>query len=153
SDGKVELGIVPLGALGIVFSSLLVFAAGSAMDTALPVKSQFAYWGSCLGLFLLGTSAGLYDVPLEAYLQYRSDLQKRGAVLAGSFFLSYALIVLSCGLFYLLSKTLGLSPSTIFMLAGLITIPVAVYIIWVVPDWTFRFLLWLVTHSIYRLRI
>lgn len=153
SEGKVELGIVPLGALGIAGSSLLVFLAGSQMDPALPPKGQFAYWGSCVGLFLLGTSAGLYDVPLEAYLQFRSEQRTRGTILAGSFFLSYALIVVSCGVFYVLSTVLGLTPGAIFMLSGMITIPVTVYAVWLMPDWTLRFVLWLLTHSIYRLRV
>jgi acyl-[acyl-carrier-protein]-phospholipid O-acyltransferase/long-chain-fatty-acid--[acyl-carrier-protein] ligase len=153
SEGKVELGIVPLGAVGMSISAFLVFLAGSQMDLAIAAKQQFAYWGSCAGLFLLGISAGLYDVPLEAYLQFRSDHRTRGMALAGSYFLSYALIVLSFGVFYLLSSTFRLTPSAIFMVAGVITIPVAVYIVWLMPDWTFRFAMWLVTHSVYRLRV
>lgn len=153
SDGKVELGIVPLGAVGIVISSFLVFISGSLVDAAIPIKSQFAYWGSCVSLFLLGASAGLYDVPLESYLQYRSHPKQRGTILAGSYFISFSLIVASSGLFYLLHEVIGLSASLIFLLAGIATIPVAVYIIRLLPDLTFRFFLWLMTHTIYRLRV
>ena len=35
-------------------------------------------------LFLLGTSAGMFSVPLEAYMQYRSPPRERGSVLAAS---------------------------------------------------------------------
>jgi acyl-[acyl-carrier-protein]-phospholipid O-acyltransferase / long-chain-fatty-acid--[acyl-carrier-protein] ligase len=152
SEGKVELGIVPLGALGICFSSLFVFLAGSLVNPDAEVKAQFAYWGSCIGLFVLGTSAGLYSVPLEAFLQYRSELKTRGMVLAASYFLSFTLVVISTGIFYLLYE-MGLTATQVFMLAGLVTVPVAVYIIWLVPDWTVRFILWLWTHSLYRLRV
>ncbi|WP_437187596.1 acyl-[ACP]--phospholipid O-acyltransferase [Planctomicrobium sp. SH668] len=153
SDGKVELGIVPLGALGIAVNSILICVFGSFVDPSLPTNGQVAYWGSCIGLFLLGASAGLYDVPLEAYLQMRSDPQRRGTVLAGSFFLSYVMILVSFGVFYLLRAVIGLSPGSLFLLMGIMTLPVVVYLVWLMPDWTFRFCLWLVTHSIYRLRL
>lgn len=153
SEGKVELGIVPLGALGIACSAFLVFLSGSQMAPGLPAIAQFAYWGSSLGLFLLGLSAGLYEVPLEAYLQFRSTAKHRGTVIAGSYFISHVLIILSFGFFYLLGTIWGLSPIFIFLLTGLITIPVIAYTLWLMPDWTLRFCLWLITHSAYRLRV
>lgn len=153
SGGKVELGIVPLGGLGVVFSALLVCLAGSQVDPVLEAKSQFAYWGSSLGLFLLGVSAGLYDVPLEAYLQLRSDPRNRGQILAAGYFLAYLLILVSFGVFYLLSVTLALHPESIFLLLAFVTVPVVGYAMWVMPDWTFRFALWLVTNTFYRLRV
>ena len=39
-----------------------------------------AIW-ACFLLFFLGTSAGLFSVPLEAYLQHRSPRDARGSVL------------------------------------------------------------------------
>ncbi|TWT57920.1 Bifunctional protein Aas [Thalassoglobus neptunius] len=153
SEGKVELGIVPIGAVGIVVSSFFLVAAGWMYTPDYPPKEQFAYWGSCLGLFLLGSSAGLYDVPLEAYLQFRSDRKNRGMVLAGNYLISYVCIVLSAGVFLLLREVLDVSPLNIFLLGGLITIPVAWYVVFVVPDLTFRFFMWLLTHTVYKLRI
>lgn len=153
SEGKVELGIVPLGTLGIIASTVLVFISGSMFDPTIAVKEQFAYWGSCVGLFLLGTSAGLYDVPLEAYLQFRSTRKNRGTVLAGSYFLSYVFIVLSAGIFVVMRSVLHLSASSIFLVSGFITIPVMLYILVLLPDVTFRFFMWLLTHSVYKLRV
>ena len=153
SEGKVELGIVPLGGIGIVCSSLFVFLAGWSFDPDLPTKGQFAYWGSCVGLFLLGASAGLYNVPLEAYLQFRSDRKNRGTVLAGSYFVSYSLIVLSSGVFYLLNGIMELSANQIFLIAATITIPVVIYVVYLMPDLTFRFVMWLWTHTFYRLTV
>lgn len=147
SEGKVELGIVPIGALGIIFSTIFIFCSGSLF------AGPYAYWGSCLGLFTLGTSAGLYDVPLEAYLQFRSDRKTRGTILAGSYFLSYVFIVLSAGILVFLDRVLGLSASAIFLLCGLLTIPVMAYILSLLPDLTFRFGMWLLTHTVYKLRV
>src|SRR5690606_30541234 len=47
----------------------------------------------------------------------------------------------------------GFSPEAVFMFAGLGTIPVAVYVFRLIPDVTVRFVLWLATHSIYKLRV
>ncbi|MDA7503883.1 acyl-[ACP]--phospholipid O-acyltransferase [bacterium] len=149
SEGKVELGIVPIGGLGIIVSSIVIFISGNLLGT----WSSFAYWGSCVGLFCLGASAGLYDVPLEAYLQFRSTRKNRGTVLAGSYFITYVFIVISAGLFVLMSSVMKLSPTSIFLVCGLMTIPVVGYVLYLLPDLTFRFAMWLLTHTVYRLRV
>ncbi len=153
SGGKVELGIVPMGALGIVFSSLFIFLSAVFVDPSEPPFSQWGFFASCLGLFLLGTSAGLFDIPLEAYLQYRSDDATRGTILAGSNFVAFSFILLSCGLFFLMDGPLGMTSAEIFMVAGLLTIPVAFYVLKLLPTAFLRFIAWLMTHSVYRVRI
>ncbi|MCA9089110.1 MAG: MFS transporter [Planctomycetaceae bacterium] len=153
SDGKVELGIVPLGAIGIIVSSLSVWLSGVMFNPDLPTQEQFAYYFGIASLFLLGCSAGLFDVPLESYLQFRSDVRNRGTVLAGNYFLSYTMIIVSCGFVYLLLTVLQVKPMTVFLIAGLMTIPVTMYLIYLLPDLTFRFVLWLFSHSFYKLKV
>ncbi len=153
SDGKVELGIIPIGAVGIVLSCLFTFAAGASMNPDFPAKEQFAYWGSCVGLFFMGTSSGLFSVPLEAYLQFKSDPKQRGLVLAGSFFITYVCIIASLGVFFVLSEPFALSSSVIFLAGGLFTVPVLFYSLRILPDWTFRFVTWLVMKTFYRIRV
>jgi acyl-[acyl-carrier-protein]-phospholipid O-acyltransferase / long-chain-fatty-acid--[acyl-carrier-protein] ligase len=153
SGGKVELGIVPLGIVGVVLSSLMLFFAGREVDPSGNVPAQPAFWWTCFWLFQLGASAGLFNIPLEAYLQHESDDETRGTVLAGSNFTSFTLILASCGLYFLLREGFGFSPATIFMIAGIGTIPVAVYVFRLLPDVTVRFVLWLATHSLYKLRV
>lgn len=153
SGGRVELGIVPLGALGIIGSSLLTFLASTAVDPAQPILDQWAFFVSCGGLFLIGASAGLFNIPLEAYLQYKSDERTRGTILAGSNFVSFTGILLSCGLYSLLRGPLGMTSGEVFMMAGLLTIPVAIYVFRLLPAAFIRFLMWLATHTIYRVRV
>src|SRR5262249_34359013 len=64
SGGRVELGIVPLGAMGIVVTSLALFVTGSDVQ-----HSRYA--PTILWLVLLGAGAGLFNVPLESFLQHR----------------------------------------------------------------------------------
>ncbi|MDD5629984.1 MAG: MFS transporter, partial [Elusimicrobia bacterium] len=60
SREKVELGLVPMGAVGLVlFPADLAFAAAS------PVRAA-------LDLFLAGMSAGVFVVPLDAFIQQRT---------------------------------------------------------------------------------
>ncbi len=149
SEGKVELGLVPFGALGICISALLVYITGSMVD-----PSGYVWFYLCCGsLFLLGAGAGMFNIPLESYLQYRSDPNDRGMILAGCNFITFLFILLSLGLFYLLRGGLGLSPTAIYAVAGLGTIPVLVYVLRLMPDLTFRFFLYLISHTLYRLKI
>ncbi|MFV0445301.1 MAG: acyl-[ACP]--phospholipid O-acyltransferase [Planctomycetaceae bacterium] len=153
SGGRVELGIVPLGAVGIIFSSLLTYLASSQVDLTQPILEQWAFYLSCLGLFLIGASAGLFDIPLEAYLQYKSDDANRGTILAGSNFVAFSAILVSCGLFGLMRGPLGMTSAEIFMVAGLLTVPVAFYVFKLLPAAFVRFLMWLATHTLYRVRV
>ncbi|MGE0608183.1 MAG: acyl-[ACP]--phospholipid O-acyltransferase [Pirellulales bacterium] len=144
SAGRVELGIVPLGAAGIAVSSMLLWLVD-------PAGVQLYPWGGLL-LFMLGASAGLFDIPLTSYIQHRSSPEQRGSIIAASNFMTFAGMLLVSGLFYLLRDALHLSPQQIFLGAGLLTVPVFLYIVFLLPNATIRFVVWLATHTIYRLR-
>jgi acyl-[acyl-carrier-protein]-phospholipid O-acyltransferase/long-chain-fatty-acid--[acyl-carrier-protein] ligase len=153
SGGKVELGIVPLGAAGIAISSMLLYVAGNSVDPSIATSAQQAYWWTCLWLFTLGLGAGLFNIPLEAYLQHHSEVKTRGIILAASNFIAFSFILLSAGLFYVMQKIWGMSASEIFLVAGLGTIPVVVYIVRLLPHATIRFIVWLASHTFYRVRV
>jgi acyl-[acyl-carrier-protein]-phospholipid O-acyltransferase/long-chain-fatty-acid--[acyl-carrier-protein] ligase len=153
SGGKVELGIVPLGATGVAISSLFLFLSGSSVDPDVAVSAQQAYFWSCVWLFALGASAGLFNVPLAAFLQHRSDVKNRGTILAASNFIAFSFILAASGLFYLMQTRLEMSASEVFLVAGLGTIPVIVYVFGLLPTATIRFVVWLFSHTVYRLRV
>ena len=89
SGGKVELGILPLGAFGISVSAMLLFTVRGDLVTPEAAYTPMYFW-ACLWLFTLGISAGLFDVPLAAFMQHRSPHESRGAILAASNFLTFA---------------------------------------------------------------
>ena len=153
SGDKVELGIVPLGTIGIIVSAFMLFVSGNQVDPTAAALGQAGFLWSCFWLFQLGASAGFFNIPLETYLQHKSDVRQRGTILAASNFVSFSLILASCGLFYLLRRGLSLSAGQVFMIAGLGTIPVAVYVFRLLPGVTVRFVLWLASHTLYRLRV
>jgi acyl-[acyl-carrier-protein]-phospholipid O-acyltransferase/long-chain-fatty-acid--[acyl-carrier-protein] ligase len=149
SGGRVELGLVPLGALGITVCSLALFWAGGLGDR----EPQLAFYFSCVALAGMGASAGFFDVPLEAFLQHRSPPERLGTVLAATNFLVFTGILLVAGAFYVLHDVWGLSAGTIFLLTGLSTVPVGLYITSQVPATLIRFLFWLFTKLVYRVRV
>ncbi|MDP1799004.1 MAG: acyl-[ACP]--phospholipid O-acyltransferase [Planctomycetaceae bacterium] len=149
SGGHIELGFVPLGAFGISVCSLLLFFTGKFGY----VFPNSAFYGSCLALFGLGVSAGLFDVPLEAYLQHRSPPQALGTVLAATNFLVFFGTLLVAGVFYLLNEVLAISAGTIFLLAGLGTVAVGLFIAWQLPAAVFRMVWWLFARLVYRIHV
>ncbi len=98
SGGRIELGILPLGALGVAVCSMLLFTTAHTLIEPVPGLHGGMLWALLL-LFLLGTSAGMFSVPLEAYLQHRSRPRERGSVLAAANFLVFAGILLAALLF------------------------------------------------------
>lgn len=149
SGGHVELGIVPMGAIGMAIWSVVLCLAGW-YGHSYPGTGFVAI---CFSLFALGVSAGLFDVPLESYLQHRSSPQHLGQVVAATNFLAFSGILGMAGLYYLMIDVWKLSPSVVFLLAGIGTIPVAVYIITLLPSATVRFVFWLTVKLLYRIRV
>ncbi len=81
SGDNIELGLVPWGAIGIAFFSILLFFAPADF---LDGKSTLNVVIACGLLAGLGISAGFFDVPLSSYLQHRSPVATRGAVLSAT---------------------------------------------------------------------
>lgn len=163
SRGQVELGIVPLGALIIIAGSIGLCVTGELSHvadlteeksvTTLAVFRYPSFWLSSFFLVIYGFGAGLFTIPLEAYIQHRSDPKERGVVIAGMNFLAFAFMSLSAGAYYVMSQYLNLSPSLIFLLCGLMTLPVLIYVVWLLPQATVRFMVWLLSWTIYRVRV
>jgi acyl-[acyl-carrier-protein]-phospholipid O-acyltransferase/long-chain-fatty-acid--[acyl-carrier-protein] ligase len=154
SAGKVELGILPLGAGGLALFAFLLYTVEGVLVNPQGAYT-LSYFAACFFLLLLGISAGLFDVPLAAYMQDRSPVEHRGSILAASNFLTFSgMLIAAIGFWALRSPTVGieLTSRQIFFLCGLATVPVLIYIVALIPQATIKFLAWLVTHSIYKIR-
>jgi len=150
SAGKIELGIVPLGAAGIVVTSILL---ATVPESTKENPSTAAYAWACFWLLALGVGAGLYDIPFQAYLQDRSPRQSRGSILAAYNFLAFSAMLLAAPIFWLLGELVGLSARGISVAAGLSTVPVLVCIVWLLPRQTCRFILRAIVRLMYRVRV
>ncbi len=149
SRRRIEMGIVPLAALGMAFNCAALYFVPAGDGTL----SSTAFQLSAAWLFLLGVSAGAYDVPLLAFLQYRSPLRLRGGILAVTSMLAFTGTILASGVFWLLNGVLNLSAATIFLLCALGTATVAVVSCrWLLREMV-RFLFQCLCVLIYRVRV
>ena len=153
SSGRVELGILPLGAGGLAVSAVLLFTVQGQLYNP-DDKWTTSYLVASGLLFSLGMFAGLFNVPLAAYMQRYSDRENRGTIIAASNFLTFGGMLITSGIYWLLtSPFLNFSPSEVFLVCGVVTFPVLIYIVWLIPQASIRFIAWLVTHTLYRVRV
>jgi acyl-[acyl-carrier-protein]-phospholipid O-acyltransferase/long-chain-fatty-acid--[acyl-carrier-protein] ligase len=141
SGGKIEYGLIPLGALGITVMAALLSLPGLT----------FAEVAVRLGW--LGFFSGFFAVPINALIQHRPEPERKGGVIAAANLLSFVGIALQPVAQFLLIRFGHPSPSKVFLLAGLLTLVATAYAAWLVPDSLLRLLLWLGTHSMYRIRV
>ena len=141
SGGKIEYGLVPLGAVGLtVFSATLAWPS-------------LTYHSALWHLGLLGFFGGFFIVPVAAILQHRPAAGQKGAVLAAGNLLSFVGIALASGVFWLLTEGAGCSTRQVFLVSSVLTAGATVYVVWLLPDSLLRLLLWMLTHSIYRIKV
>ncbi|MEC9092739.1 MAG: MFS transporter [Planctomycetota bacterium] len=106
SAGRVELGMLHLGAFFISFFSFaLLFTPSEFLDNGWEFNAGMIL--SCVFLMALGTSSGLFDVPLAAYLQKKSPPEKRGTILAANNFLIFTGMFANSLLFGSLGAAVG----------------------------------------------
>ena len=160
SNDHVELGMLPLGAGGLVIFTFLLFTVrGKYFDgPGLDSHITHEYVLACFYLVMLGISSGIFVVPLTAFLQHRSRPEVRGAVLAASNFLMFAgMLVVTLGFLALRTELFSEKPlfnaREIFLMCSVITLPVLVYIVYLIPQSTTKFLAWLMAHTLYRIRV
>lgn len=139
SGGKIEYGLIPLGALGITVFGFLLALPGLAFHSVL------------IFLAVLGFFGGFFIVPISALLQHRPEEQHRGGVLASSNLLSFVGILLASVVYYFAKHFVHLGPVAIFFWASLVTLAALVYVLWLLPDSLLRLLLWIAAHTLYRL--
>ncbi len=141
SGAKIEYGLVPFGAAGLSIGSMLLAAPGLSL------------WASLVRLALLGFAGGFFIVPVSALLQHRPDKSKKGEVLAAANLLSFVGVFLASGVHYLLTEVGHLSPGEIFLFGSVLSLAGTVYIVVLLPDSLLRFVLWVLTRTIYRIHI
>lgn len=157
SRRQVEIGLVPLGAIGMtVFSVDLYFASrGLAAPEVLGVwafLAQPAHWRVLADLALLSLFAGIYSVPMYALIQLRSQPTHRARVIAANNILN-ALFMIASSLLAGALLSAGFSISELFLFIGLLNAVVAGYIFLVVPEYLLRFVAWLLSRLVYRFRV
>ena len=159
SRRRLELGLVPLGSIGMsIFAVDLAIAGGSfigPLDGRLLSVAEYLAWPGALrvlvDLFLIAVSAGFYTVPLMTFIQQRTRADLRSRVIAGNNIINALLMVISSVVLVVMLAAGRSIPSLFFML-GVLNAAVAVSIYTVIPEFLLRFVAWCVANVVYRLR-
>ena len=158
SGKKVELGLVPLGSLGLsIFGIALVFA-----HPALPVDQPLMGLSAFLAipgsmrvltdLMMIGVFGGLYIVPLYSMVQVRTRPEIRARVIAANNIMNALLMVASSLVAALMIGLFGLSIPQFFLFLVILNLIVAWYIYSMVPEFVIRFMMWVLSKIMYRVK-
>ena len=155
SGHKVEIGLVPFGSLGLSLFGLLLawhvasFPGGAPHDW-LTLLASAPGRAILLDILGLGVFGGFYIVPLYALIQSRSEPDERARVIAANNILNALFMVLAALLAIAVLDWAGLGIPELFLIVSLLNLAVNGYIFTIVPEFSMRFIIWLLGHTLYR---
>ena len=139
SGGRIEYGLVPLGAIGMTIFAFVLSVHG------LP------FYAVMLLLAALGFSGGFFVVPVNALIQHRPEESHKGSVIAFANLLSFVGILAASAIYYGAVHFFHTGLATFFIWTAFASLGATAYVIWLLPDSLLRLLLWLATHTLYRI--
>ncbi|MGC1687325.1 MAG: MFS transporter, partial [Candidatus Acidiferrales bacterium] len=141
SGGKIEYGLIPLGAVGMTVFGAFLYRPGQTM------------WTTAIHLALLGFFGGFFIVPMGALIQHRPTPEQKGGVIAAANLYSFVGIFLAAGAYLVFSGVFRQTAPGIFLDGAALTALATVVAVWMLPDSMLRLVLWMATHSIYRIHV
>ena len=157
SGHRLEIGLVPLGSIGLTLFGIDLFFALPAVPPAEPAGAlvllhHLWVWRVVGDVVLIGLSGGLYIVPLYALMQRTAPREILSRVISAASIWN-ALFMVVASLFGALMLSRGVSVPQLLLVCALLNLAVAVFIYVRVPEFLLRFLGWIIARVIYRIRI
>lgn len=174
SRGKVELGLVPIGALGVMFFSFLLAIPYKLLQSSvIPLVKAVAVplTGGSEGVLMqaarvtgghylvvlcaflgLGIFAGLYGVPLAAAIQRRAPKNVKGGVIAAVNMLTWLGIACS-SIVFLLLNSLHFTALHIFVFMGLSALSIGLIQCFRSPNVAIRMFWWFLDGTLFKLHV
>ena len=157
---RVEVGVIPFGAVGMSLFMVDLWWAGSAWQAPagsemLPLAQFAAMPGGMrllADLLLLAFSGGMFIVPLYSFIQKRGEPAVLSRIIAANNIIN-ALFMVGASLIIMAFYRMGLGIPAIFGVFAVVNLLVAVYIYSLVPEFTLRFLGWIISRLMYRIRV
>jgi 1-acyl-sn-glycerol-3-phosphate acyltransferase len=157
SGRQIEIGLVPFGAIGLTLFGLDLFFASPEAPTIGITTFEFLSnphnWRIMADLLLIGIFGGFYIVPLYALIQSRAEPEHRSRVIAGLNILNALFMVVAAIMAMLILGPVGLDIPHLFLISAILNALVSIYIFTLVPEFLMRFLVWILIHTIYRVRV
>ena len=159
SHRHVEIGLVPVGAVGMTVFALDLYVASSGMAhaggaylTVGQFVAQPAHWRVMADLALLAFSAGLYSVPMYALIQLRAKPSHRARIIAANNILNALFMIVSS---LMAGALLGakFSIPEVFAATAILNVLVVGYVFWLMPEYIFRLFMLFLTRLVYRVKV
>ena len=159
ADSSIELGIVPIGALGISFCmfdmGIIDYANVLTKNLSLPEflyeKALWPHYRVLLDIGGIGFFGSFFIVPLYALLQHRSQNETCSRVIAANNVANSIFMVFSAIVAMALYQV-GFKTTDIFIVISLMNIAICVYLFVLLPEFIIRLILWLLAKTIYTLK-
>jgi MFS family permease len=150
SGRKIEIGLVPFGAIGLTLFGIDLYLASvdfgtTATAVLLDMAGFVARHGSRRILFdcaMIGVFGGFYIVPLFALIQTRCERDHVARTIAGVNILNALFMVAAAGVAMLLLKA-GCSIPQIFLATAILNAVFTATMFLLVPEFVQRFVAWL----------
>ena len=141
SGDKIEYGLMPLGAFGMTVMAAVVGLV------------PHSFLSAAIALAGLGIFGGFFAVPVNALIQHRPAADKKGGIIAAANLLSFVAGVAASGAYFAFTSFGHLDPRGVFVAGAIITLAGTIYVLYLLPDWFLRLLLFFLTHTIYRIKV
>ena len=156
SNRSIELGLVPVGSIGLtIFGIDMFFATSMQASGDLLGLQEFirnpSNWRLCADIFLTGLFGGIYIVPLYAMVQARTRAEERARVIAGNNILN-AVAMIGSAVYAIVFLGAGLSIPALFLTVALLNAFVALFIFSRVPEFLVRLVVWTSMTAVYRIK-
>ena len=132
SKGVVEIGLVPIGAMGMMAFGIDLYTASD---------SGAADWRLLSDIAFIGFFGGVYIVPLYALIQSRAEKTHQSRVIAANNVLNALFMVISAVFAMLLFK-LGLNIPQLFLITAMMNALVIIYLCLRQPEYFRRMKSW-----------
>ncbi|SHF75663.1 hypothetical protein SAMN02745148_03455 [Modicisalibacter ilicicola DSM 19980] len=155
SAGRLEMGLVPLGALLIGLAGLDLAWQPAIDGDRLELEAlvaTFGFWRMMLDLALIGVGGGLYIVPLYTLVQLESRDDHRARMIAANNLLNSLFMIVAALFGIVVLTVIGASLHTFFACLALIALAAGAGILIAIPRAVLRLSIFALMHVLYRLR-
>jgi acyl-[acyl-carrier-protein]-phospholipid O-acyltransferase / long-chain-fatty-acid--[acyl-carrier-protein] ligase len=141
SRNKIEYGLIPLGSIGMTVTGFFLGTGHHDLIISAALLASLGFW------------AGFFAVPVNALIQHRPAEKDKGGIIAAANLLSFLGIALSSAVYFLFTAYIHLDPRQVIVAAACITAASTIYVLYLLPIWFARLILFLVTNTLYKVRV
>jgi 1-acyl-sn-glycerol-3-phosphate acyltransferase len=155
SGHRIELGIVPIGSLGLTLFGVdlyLSMPANPSPTNWLTIVSDPEYRRVAIDLLGIGFFGGLFIVPLYAFVQKETPENRRAQVIAALNVFNALFMVVSAIMGVIMLGIIGISIPEFFLVLSIMNLIVAGFVYQQLPEFALRFIVWILSHTIYRVK-